>query len=179
MNDVDLDCIVKLLEEDECESIDFGKELFEDEEECAEERFNFPCSSCSKVYKTKSGLTRHFRAKNSTGINGGVGQPTKHGGVDKATINLLVSRTCQKLSEHLYFPEEMRSVFQQFSLSATEGDSVLQLLGSVINSYTGNSEKFYSSFYRVFVDNHVFHDISLELSTPLGHELCNFCLEFC
>ena len=65
----------------------------------------------------------------------------------------IVQKSLNKLAHDECYSEEICSQFSNFRMSCSVADlPAYNLITPVINSFNGDVEKFYPSFYKVFVD---------------------------
>ena len=132
----------------------------------------FHCPDCSKVYKTKSGLSRHQKSKHFMS-NAGCSR------ISCENLKNIIEDAAKKLSEDFCFAENTRSAFSSFSISCEDVIVLWGELHSIFDNFKGNAEKFYSAFYGFIQPNcaQLFPNLSRFDSTLLSTEVANLCLK--
>ena len=89
----------------------------------------------------------------------------------------IIQKSLKKLAQDECYPEEICSQFSNFRMSCSFVDPAYNLITPVINSFNGEVEKFYPSFYKVFVDDEdSFRGLDAICTRLLGFEIANHIL---
>ena len=93
--------------------------------ESAQKIEGFHCTVCLKVCKTKHGLTRHVRAKHSDDNSSKssllvTSDEKLMEKINPLRLQVLVVSSADKLAQNSCFPEDLRSVFSEFTFSHDE-----------------------------------------------------------
>lgn len=136
---------------------DFDKdicELINENVECAKNPAGYPCETCNKVCKSKHGLARHCTVKHHSSSQSSLmtdsGIAKK---IDSLKLRVIVIECANKLSTDNCFSTGCQSIFQSFLFTQDESHDLWMKIKDVIGEFSGDAEKFYSSFYGLFMDN--------------------------
>ena len=181
----DLDLILAMLEEDiPIDNEDFVAEVdsFVGEVIEASPDAEFSCEQCSKVCKTKRGLTRHKSTKHVQ-TDAGTTRPTSNpiGKTPEEMLHPLyfkkyVNLSASKLSSDGCYSEKTCKEFEGYEVSLDDANESYRFVRDVIGEFKGNAEKFYPKFYKCVSDNIIFKNLSRRSSVLLGCELANHVL---
>ena len=139
----------------------------------------FVCESCSKVCKTKRGLTRHKNAKHASNDAQSPEMITEQSKVNAEIFHQILNECTEKCFADQCLPEKTREKFSKQNL-VFSSDDALQLLckfQSILTNFNGDAEKFYAEFYGLLMVNLLpskFEDVTL--SNILLTEVANHVL---
>ena len=174
----DFDAVLIIIESD---FLEYGDE-FQQDMNWAVEKIptinnspSYPCSFCAKVCLSKGGLTRHISTKYYLET---VESNAKLGKMLHPDIFYDIQKSLKKLARDECYPEEICSQFSNFRMSCSVADlPAYNLIAPVITSFNGDVEKFYPSFYKVFVDaEDPFRGLDVNCTRLLGFEIVNHTL---
>ena len=113
-----------------------------------------------KICKSQRGLSRHKNATHkhasATESSPLVGSAIDENAVKKLhplQLKVMVIKSAETLSKDFCYPEETRNFFSEFSFTTDESYDLWCKITGIIDSFNGDAEKFYSSFYSLFMDN--------------------------
>ena len=139
---------------------------------------SYPCSFCAKVCLSKGGLTRHISTKHYLET---VEPNTKvrkllHPGI----FYDIIQNSVKKLAQDECYPEEICGQFSNFRMSCSVANlRAYNLITPAINPFNGDVEKFYPSFYKVFVDaEDPFRGLDVSCTRLSGLEIANHILAY-
>ena len=139
------------------------------EQQQLEQKEKLSCTQCTKVYKSKSGLSRHMKSKHSL--------PLERRILKSIDLKVLIKKSSKKLSEDLCFPEQVRNEFSSFSLPNDDYVQIWHLLNPVFEKFNGSADKYFSQMHQ-FTQSHIFKNLSRVMSNLLLTEVSNNCLQF-
>ena len=129
----------------------------------------YSCEICTKVCKSKQGLSRHRNMKHTEIPS----LPTK-------------TKVAEDMLHPLYFKQNVNDAakklaeggcYSKKTLSALKGYHLDQFVRKVIENFNGNGEKFYPQFYDcVSGDEIIFRGLNKRCSVILGLEVANVVL---
>lgn len=162
-----------IFNEDENLSSEIEKLLIEIEEEPAVD--GYKCGYCEKICKSKQGLTRHQKVKHQ---NDFFGVSTVSKQIDPTCFQHFINKSVSKLvNEGCYSDETLHTLRNYCCSSDEEASYTYKFVSQVVESFDGNAEKFFPSFYDcVSGDNIIFQNLDKRCSTILGFELANVVL---
>ena len=129
-----------------------------------EEKKTFSCSFCTKVCLSKQGLSHHVDAKHSdqqTSTSKESNLPKNKSAEEKLHplyFKKYLKQCVAKLAADECYPEEVMHEFKMFNVgSLTDVLYTYNIIRDVIQSFKGDSEKFYPLFYKRIsdVENHL------------------------
>ena len=139
---------------------------------------SYPCSFCAKVCLSKGGLTRHISTKHYLET---VEPNTKVRKMLYPDIFYdIIQNSVKKLVQDKCYPEEIYGQLSNFRMSCSVADlPAYNLITPAINSFNGDVEKFYPSFYKVFVDaEDPFRGLDVSCTCPLKFEIANHIIAY-
>ena len=175
-----LDVILSLIDDVSCEDERFEQELCEAlDDVCSEPKDQLKCLHCSKLYKTKRGLTRHLEAKHPSGNHrsSAAGNPVSEPKPKLTSIifHQIVIAASKKLSEDFCLTFVDRNIFNKFTISTTECELVWENVKDVLLKFNGNMDKFHSQFHKFSLPStHLFSTLSTQLSALLCSEVSSY-----
>ena len=92
----------------------------------------------------------------------------------------IIQKSLKKLAQDECYPEEICSQFSNFRMSCSVADlPAYNLITPVIKSFNGDVEKFYPSFYKVFMDaEDPFRGFDVNYTRLLGLGIANHILAY-
>ena len=150
---------------------DFQKETNMDVELLAAEVADYKCTDCHKHHNTNGGLRRQQKSKH---------QLSQKNVIDNPQLKGIIEQTAVKLSEDFCFEESVRKAFAIFEITTYESSVIWNQLKEIFEKFSGNTEKFYTSFYGFLIPGMLtlFTQISRYQSILLSTEVANLCLQF-
>ena len=170
-----LDEILEFLDEEFFLEDEIGSSCLESVAEKAEKEIkSFPCTICPKICKSKQGLSRHVNTTHKANTDTMVNKA--HEKLDPKVYWKLVNDASAKFSCDDCYPPEIKLCFGAFSWTQEEADISYQFIQKIILDFNGNGEKFYPSFYNVFLTEPMFPRLGHLESRMLGREVANHVL---
>ena len=124
------------------------------------------CDNCKKVYKTADGLKRH--------------QDLKHKKSSYKITNTLLRQAVEesilKLVDDKCYPKVEREKLLALKVSSEEVELLHNEISHILDTYKGNTDKYYNLFFNYFLSENIFTKkinklygtvVALELSTKL------------
>ena len=143
--------------EDEKEFIEDIESMVSEVANYEDNSLNFKCFYCSKLCKSKRGLSRHVNVKHAALKEGSYVSTVDNPLSEEIHSKLkdILEACAEKISGDLCFPEDFRSNFckENFSISDEDTDNLWQNIKPVVEEFNGDAEKFYSKFYGSFIEN--------------------------
>ena len=92
----------------------------------------------------------------------------------------IIQNSVKKLVQDKCYPEEIYGQLSNFRMSCSVADlPAYNLIMPAINSFNGDVEKFYPSFYKVFVDaEDPFRGLDVSCTRLLGFEIANHIIAY-
>ena len=124
------------------------------------------CDSCKKVYKTADGLKRHQEIKR---------KKTRYK-VTNTILRQAVEEAILKLVDDKCYPKVEREKLLAVKVSSEEVEILHNEMSHILDTYKGNSDKYYNLFFNYFSSENIFTKkinklygtvVALELSTKL------------
>ena len=177
----DFDAVLDIIESD---FLEYGDEFRQDMNFAVEKitiinnSASYPCSSCTKVCLSKGGLIRHISIKHYLET---VETNTKVRKMLHPDIFYdIIQKSLKNLAQDECYAEEICGQFSNFRMSCSVADLPADnLITPVINSFNGDVEKFYPSFYKIFVDaEDPFRGLDVNCTRLLGFEIANHILAY-
>ena len=157
------------LENDDGEIFDEDFSIAVDDMHIACESTIFNCDFCSKVYKTKGGLTRHVQAKHTSSSSNNDDAEME---IDFTMLRTVIELSIVTLSEDLCLTSQRRSSFKSFVICENELLPLLNELNIIHRQFkvTNNAEEFFSSYFSkcVFKSGDFFKNLPQPSSTFLA-----------
>ena len=139
---------------------------------------SYPCSFCAQVCLSKGGLTRHISTKHYLETVEPNAKVRKMLYPD--IFYDIIQNSVKKLVQDECYPEEIYGQFSHFRMSCSVADlPAYNLITPAINSFNGDVEKFYPSFYKVFVDaEDPFRGLDVSCTRLLRFEIANHIIAY-
>ena len=180
----DYDCILAWLSEDILNDDDDVSSEVTGIIQKAEENNSqgYQCDICSKLCKSKQGLSRHKNAKHKTE---NASSPESSSTVSKTPESLLhpltyrkyVLESAKKLSTDECYSETTMKAFKDYTISIEENLICYGYVKDSIAKFKGDGEKFYPLFYKCVSDRaNRYPRLSRRCSVLLGYEVANHVL---
>ena len=136
------------------------------------ENCSFKCEFCPNVCLSKTGLSRHEKAKHQQRSTHDSVSHTDSGSLrsrlELTDFSLMYQKSAQKLSTDECYPDSVMEEFKNFSASLHDLTPYYKLILPVVNSLSGDTEKFYPQIYKLYSQTedykNLIHDCSLILS---------------
>ena len=143
------------------------------------ENFSFKCEFCPKVCLSKAGSSRHEKAKHQQHSTLDSVSHSDSGGLrsrlELNDFSLMYEKSAQKLTTNECYPESVMEEFKNFNASLNDLIPYYKLILPVVNSFSGDTEKFYPQIYNLYsqVENYkkLSHDCSLILSFDVVNQI--------
>ena len=141
----------------------------------------FSCDQCEKTCKTKRGLSRHKNTKHKDSVPGVpvvVPDVTPESKFHPLHLKGFIIKSASKLANDECYSEktENRGEFTNYEVTLDDTIFSYQFVRDIIGSFKGDTEKFYSSFYKCVSDVIVFRNLTKRPSVILGFEVANHVL---
>ena len=137
--------------------------------------YQYQCEYCEKICLSKSGLSRHLRAKHPQGEKEFQKDNVE---LEIEDLKIMIEKSAAKLATDGCYTESIMQEFKNFKIVSLE-DIVpaYNLMLPVIKSFKGDTEKFYPSFYKIFSNaENVYKNLGSQCSLLLSFEVANHVL---
>ena len=124
------------------------------------------CDNCKKVYKTADGLKRHQDLKHKK----------SRYKITNTLLRQAVEESILKLVDDKCYPKVEREKLLALKVSSEEVELLHNEISHILDTYKGNTDKYYNLFFNYFLSENIFTKkinklygtvVALELSTKL------------
>ena len=125
----------------------------------------FSCDQCEKTCKTKRGLSRHKNTKHKDSVPGipvVIPDVTPESKFHPLHLKGFIIKSASKLANDECYSEKTRGEFTNYEVTLDDAIFSYQFVRDIIGSFKGDTEKFYSSFYKCVSDVIVFRNLTLK-----------------
>ena len=142
----------------------------------SKENYSFKCNFCPKVCLSKTGLSRHEKAKNQQQTPLDSVSHSDSGGLrsrlEVTDFSLIYQTRAQKLSTDECYPESVMEEFKSFIASLDDLMPCYKLILPVLNSFRGDTEKFCPQICKLYgKPENVNHGYSLIFSFDVVNQI--------
>ena len=139
------------------------------------ENCSFKCEFCPNVCLSKTGLSRHDKAKHQQRSTHDSVSHTDSGSLrsrlELTDFSLMYQKSAQKLSTDECYPDSVIGEFRNLSASLHDLMPYYKLILPVVNSFSGDREKFYLQIYKLYSEKNLSHECSLILSFDVVNQI--------
>ena len=129
------------------------------------QNFLFKCNFCPKDCLSKAGLSRHEKAKHQQHSTLDIVSHSDSGGLrsrlELTDFILMYQKCAQKLLLNECYPKSVMEEFKIFNASLDDLMPYYKLILPVVNSFSGDTEKFYPQIYNLYSQAENYKNLSL------------------
>ena len=141
------------------------------------ENCSFKCGFYQKVCLSKAGLSRHEKAKHQQhSAHDSVSHSDSGSSRSKLELthfSLMYQKSAQKLSTDECYPDSVMEEFKNFNASFDDFMPYYKLILPVVNSFSGDTEKFYPQIYKLYSQAENYKNLSHDCSLILSFDVVN------
>ena len=137
----------------------------------------FKCKFCLNVCLSKAGLSRHQKAKHQQHTTLDSASHSNSGDLrsrlELTDFSLMYQKSAQKLSTDECYPESVMEEIKNFSASVNHFMPYYKLILPGVNSFSGDTEKFYPQIYKLYSQAENYKNLSHDCSLILSFDVVN------
>ena len=141
------------------------------------ENCSFKCEFCPKVCLSKADLSRHEKAKHQQHSTHDSVSHSDSGSsrsrLELTDFSLMYQKSAQKLSTGECYPDSVMEEFKNFTASLDDLMPYYKLILPVVNSFSGETEKFYPQIYKLYGQTENYKNLSHDCNLILSFDVVN------